>query len=306
MNTASTTAANTLLNASRPRSPRVSGGPRRPREVVLPTPLAGSLLSGEVVSRLDAVAQEMETPQQSPPQSVQPPPRPTTTPPQRVRSPMNWLRSRFMSNRTVSNMTVPNIDIEPPSHTPTTASNRTSMNPVLLTPDVPNSLPALPQELVSESRQGSAGIYSNPPSRTGDRKPITIVLPDNQLPPGFVPYTPVVRSPISPVEYRPYTPIASNSSSPVAFSPIPSIANTNRLNYSGSESSRSQPQSSNGVPPMPDPFSYPASPVTRPSTAAAMRSPTQESNARKRVMSLGVGLYSPAPLNRPISIFSDS
>ncbi|TFK36032.1 hypothetical protein BDQ12DRAFT_687527 [Crucibulum laeve] len=134
------------------------------------------------------------------------------------------------------------------------------MNPVLLTPDVPNSPPALPQALALDSRQGSAGIYSNSP-RTGDRKPITIILPDSQLPPGFNPYTPVVRSLILPVEYRPYTPIASNSS-PIAFSPIPSIANTNRRNYSGSESSRSQPQSSNGILPMPDPFSYLVSAVT--------------------------------------------
>ncbi|TFK36014.1 hypothetical protein BDQ12DRAFT_668158 [Crucibulum laeve] len=113
---ASTTAANMLLNALCSHFPLVSSGPCQPWEVVLPTPLAGALLSGEMVLRLDAIAQEMKTPQKTPLQSVQPPPRLTTMPLQQY------------------------VLLSP---------QITSMNPVLLMPDIPNSPPALPQELVS-------------------------------------------------------------------------------------------------------------------------------------------------------------
>ncbi|KAF8998266.1 hypothetical protein BDQ17DRAFT_819029 [Cyathus striatus] len=113
-----------------PRSPRVSGGPRLPRQIVPPVPL-GNVVTVNSLHHIDVNPQIYDYPY--PPRS---PPGPSPEQQQRksstdsdssrisnnsnssgstrTRSPIDWLRSRFQNARTVTGTTVPNIDVEPP------------------------------------------------------------------------------------------------------------------------------------------------------------------------------------------------
>ncbi|KAK0484099.1 hypothetical protein EDD18DRAFT_725346 [Armillaria luteobubalina] len=89
---------------------------------------------------------------------------PKQTPPKRLMSPLAWLRKRFQ--RSYSSPAGVNIQVEPPSQSPSNPSDHASFNPGLLT-DRP--LPDLP------------------PSRRVPRSHDPIELPDDRLPPGFIP-----------------------------------------------------------------------------------------------------------------------
>ncbi|ESK83487.1 hypothetical protein Moror_4894 [Moniliophthora roreri MCA 2997] len=236
-------------DAFRVRTPRVSIGPRRPREIVLPAPLAAPPLppqqreASSNVQRLEQVAGRSNTPIRSPTPShgfsaPQPPyqqpvasslrPEPPPIPPSdnlepnRPRTPRSlgaWLRSRFQR----SHSTPPNIDVESPSNTATSGSGSTRVDPVLLTPEDANRPIPLPNDVVSEATRGiERWNQSTPVPQT----PITIQLPDDDLPLGFVAMTPVVplqdRNQLgrSPRQENVISPISSRPGSPGSFSPI--------------------------------------------------------------------------------------
>ncbi|PBK90869.1 hypothetical protein ARMGADRAFT_281742 [Armillaria gallica] len=104
---------------------------------------------------------------------------PRQSPPKRLRSPLAWLRKRFQ--RSYSSPAGVNIQVEPPSQSPSNPSEHTTFNPRLLT-DRP--LPDLP------------------PSRRVPRSPDPIELPDDRLPPGFVPI-PQIDERFSPIPQVP-------------------------------------------------------------------------------------------------------
>lgn len=150
---------------------------------------------------------------------------------------------------------------------------------MLLTPEDANRPIALPNDIIYEATRGVSILPSSTPL---PNNPITIQLPDEELPLGFVPMTPVIAysSPRGAEHYH--------DDSGSVFSPIPD-------DYS-----------------LPDPFrSGPGSPIQRPATASGaeyaekgnMQSP------RSRAMSFGGhgGWASPdsARLSRPLSLFSD-
>ncbi|KAK7034034.1 hypothetical protein VNI00_012465 [Paramarasmius palmivorus] len=195
----------------RVRTPRVSIGPRRPRDIVLPAPLAPPPQQRDVppnVQRPEQVPSRSYTPIRSPiptrgpppsqspyqqgagsAQRPGPPPIPSDSPEnnrsQTPRSLGAWLRNRFQR----AHSTPPNIDIEPPSHSASSAgSNSNALDPVLLTPDDANRPIPLPNDIVSEATRGITPWSSSTPV---PQSPITIRLPDEDLPLGFVPMSPV-------------------------------------------------------------------------------------------------------------------
>ncbi|KAL0581096.1 hypothetical protein V5O48_000885 [Marasmius crinis-equi] len=128
------------------------------------------------------------------------------------------------------------------------------MDPLLLTPEDANRPIPLPNEVVSEATRNITVLSSSTPI---PRTPITIQLPDEELPLGFVPMTPMIRSPqLTPVtssrspprsraSSRPSSPRHDDQTQSGFFSPIPSLAQ----------------------------FPSPPSPPTRPATASGTTRP---------------------------------
>ncbi|KAF8801091.1 hypothetical protein BYT27DRAFT_7262318 [Phlegmacium glaucopus] len=196
---------------------------RRPREIVLPTPLLGTLLNPNIVQKLDHAAQETADQWQNESD------RPSSSP--------GYARPHFV-NRSVSNITVPGIEIvTPSSHTSSALSGRTVIDPVLLTPESANRpLPVLAQ--AQSPPTSSLGLFFNQPPSTsisGDQHRVTMALPDsnNNFPPGFFPLSPIPG-------------MRNLDSYPSGFSPrIPKLQDE----YPGGQ--------------LPSNFSYPTSPLLR-------------------------------------------
>lgn len=157
------------------------------------------------------------------------------------------------------------------------------MNNVLLAPEDAGNI--IPFQYVSELAGAVAGVQ---PASDGN----AIILPDNHLPPGFVPLSPILPNTASFPSNPPQARAPSVSPQPPAYTP--------REIYSATlprETSR-------------DIY---ANPPSRPATAMGThaRSPAMDgAGGRPRGASIGSALLqtsaSPAPLNRPLSIFSVS
>ncbi|KIK69823.1 hypothetical protein GYMLUDRAFT_236296 [Collybiopsis luxurians FD-317 M1] len=280
----------------RSRSPRVSGGPRQQRAIVQPVPL-NTLLNSDHLD-VQRIADQHppryyrpEQQQQQPQQVSRYPARSTTTedsPPAgtaRTKTPIAWLKKQFQ--RSYSSPVVPNIEIEPPSQTPTTESTNVStrLDPVLLSPEDANRPIPLPNGIIAEATRGVSVLPSSTPL---PNYPIRIQLPDEELPLGFVPMTPVMTF------HNDNTLVGPHEDSGSMFSPIPD-------NYS-----------------LPDPFRS-ASPVQRPATVTGFTKGEKmgkeaDISPRSGTMSFGGnwGWASPehsspdsARLSRPLSLFSD-
>jgi hypothetical protein len=141
----------------------------------------------------------------------------------------------------------------------------TTVNLGLLTPDHANRPVALPQGVVPGPLDAASGNpnYNFHSTNASPHEPVTIVLPDDQLPPGFVPLSPVIPN--------------------------------------GSVQSRTEPhQLTNTGPfyvtaPMPQGIAYPRPPMSSPRAADI---PTHQNVSNFNT--------SPAPLNRPLSMFSET
>ncbi|KAF9522961.1 hypothetical protein CPB83DRAFT_70442 [Crepidotus variabilis] len=152
-----------------PRSPSTypNRPPRRPREVVMPMPLGDQLLQINTAANAGPPrwVHTSRTHDNTPSATLAP-----TQPPTAI--------------RTVSNTTVPGIEVVTPS-THSLRSEKSFINPVLLTPDhahTPVHLPPAAEELTEQALDS----YDSEPEEV-----ITGVLPDNNLPPGFVPLSPI-------------------------------------------------------------------------------------------------------------------
>ncbi|KAF8874854.1 hypothetical protein BD779DRAFT_1678546 [Infundibulicybe gibba] len=146
------------LASPRVRSPRVSGGPRRPREVVLPMPMPALFMR-------PSNARPAPAPQQ-PPSATNASPSTPTGPGQRARSPLDWLRGRF--HQSSSSASVPQIAVESPSEGSRSTPGDAITDTALLTPtEQPTPLPVV----------APRDPPQNPQPLTG-------------LPPGFVPSSP--------------------------------------------------------------------------------------------------------------------
>ena len=173
--------------------------------------------------------------------------------PQRRKTPLAWLRSRFQRSHSspggVANI---QIQVEPPSasQSSTESNSGTVIDPVLLTPEHANR-PFTPDPMFIQADKPQ-GVPANP---------ITIVLPDDNLPPGFVPQSSMPLSPLS----MSTNIVAMNAVIPAGPSSIPD---------------------------------FPRASSTRP------RSATPNAPFLSPMSRFGTYL-SPAPLNRPISLFSE-
>ncbi|KAJ3754773.1 hypothetical protein EV360DRAFT_86530 [Lentinula raphanica] len=286
--------------SSRARSPRIPSGPRVRENIVQPTPLPTGSLPRRDFGRTRNIPEAPHLTDMGDTQTMSFPRNPRTeqlqqeannqsgtstsesSPPAgtaRTKTPIAWFKKHFQ--RSYSSPVIPNIQIEPPSQTPTSSSSNTTsrLDPVLLSPEDANRPIALPNDVIAEATRGIAILPSSTPVPNA---PITITLPDGELPLGFVPTTPMMS--YSTQETGRHKSLDSES----VFSPIPD-------NYS-----------------LPDPFRNDTqSPIPRPSTAAASDSKGKENmhSPRSRAMSFGGhwGWASPdsARLSRPISLFSD-
>ncbi|KAF9066465.1 hypothetical protein BDP27DRAFT_1423843 [Rhodocollybia butyracea] len=241
--------------SKRSRSPR---GPRDPRSIAKPIPLSMEAFTAQDNLQTSSGAQQIsdrgtqyllsgyikQPQQQMYTRSNTNTPPTESTPPAgtaRTKTPISWLKKQFQ--RSWSSPVVPQIEIEPPSETPTSSSSTTRLDPILLSPEDANRPIALPNDIIAEATRGVAILPSSTPLPNA---PITITLPDGELPLGFVPMTPVMRSHTRPAGGEYY-----EDTEPV-FSPIPD-------NYS-----------------LPDPFhSGVNSPVQRPATASSTKGEIQ-------------------------------
>lgn len=155
-------------------------------------------------------------------------------------------------------------------------SEGTIVDPIMLTPDGSHRMVALPNAYESVRRVArSVPRYAND---TNNETVIAGTISDANFPPGFVPLSPIPG-------------ITNMNPNPIVF-----------FHHASSHTSRSPRPTHYAVAPVPEGVVYPDPPV-RPSTAADVASPTKSrSGTRRRVSSFGA---SPAPLNRPLSIFSD-
>jgi hypothetical protein len=186
---------------------------------------------------------------------------------QRPQSPViEWLLGKRSSNR--ANSSPPPISIQPPSKSASENSLATLVHPNLLSPEDANR--PLPDESAPQQDYLSLG---GPPLVVVNRVDIpSVFLPKEQLPmPG--------------VEAEP----------PSRPDPVPARVNP-------------RPGPSYALAPIPPGVTYP-DPPTRPATAAGFSRPSSRAkgsggqDVRRRGQSFGA--MSPAPLYRPISIFSD-
>jgi hypothetical protein len=190
--------------------------------------------------------------------------------PSQSRSPLQWLfrnRNRGQSN---SSQSVPEILIEPPSGSPSnTSPATTTAHPNLLSPEDPRDLPLPGDDELNEFLDTHGHHF--PPSGFGSS------TFDNQLPAGFVPL-----------------------SGPTTIMMAPGAARMQSPKLNGNYVAA----------PLPAGLSYPE-PLSRSLTSFELvkprpnktTSPTGSSQLRRRVLSLESS--SPAPLERPISLFSD-
>ncbi|KAL4258070.1 hypothetical protein AB1N83_011344 [Pleurotus pulmonarius] len=153
-------------------------GPRRPKRIVMPQPLSLGSAAGMMQQQQHAPPPPILY-QDKPHQSKIPFPRqsPENQGPQHRPSPLEWLQKR-LTNRTASNSTVPQISVEPPSHSPSKHSqdgDEIDIDPVLLTPDDASHHVALPPSYDARNNRDAAS-HSSP----------VILLPSDELPPGFV------------------------------------------------------------------------------------------------------------------------
>ncbi|KAJ7235163.1 hypothetical protein B0H12DRAFT_150478 [Mycena haematopus] len=170
--------------------------PRRPREIVMPMPLSTAMHAGGSVSythpdaNSSAALPPLWDPYSAPagPSSGPPPPPHDSTSDTiltRPRSAMAWLKSRF--NRMPSSSSIVNIQIEPPSNPASNPSTERTVNTILLTPEHAGTS-TLPQHFIPELAGTLAGMQLENANGTGN----VIVLPDNDLPRGFVPLSPIL------------------------------------------------------------------------------------------------------------------
>lgn len=228
------------------------GGPRPPRTPVNPLPPPP-----HVQSRPRA-----QTPGSPPIVQIQEGP-----PSVSRKTPLAWLRSRFQRSHSSpagvanNNNHHINIQVEPPSASASSTNTGTVVDPILLTPEHAN-------RVFSPTSSTGFSLISevNKSSRSSGDGPISIVLPDDRLPPGFVP-----QSPMMPIT-MPTNIIAMNATIPAG----PSLTAA---------------------------FNSPA----RPATALAPASPgTLLFNPPPTPPRPSFAFpFSPAPLERPISLFDE-
>ncbi|KAJ7184682.1 hypothetical protein C8R46DRAFT_465341 [Mycena filopes] len=296
-------------------------GPRRPREIVMPMPLSTTMHAVYARQPTSAPAAPEQQPIYAPSNGASsstlyaPPPSVPAlqeyfdtnhdTGPTRSRSAMAWLKTRF-ARRSFSSSSVPNIQIEPPSNPASNPSTEQTMDNVLLAPDDAED-PTLAQHLEPAVADAIAEISMQPvpvppPEPYPLANPVQFAQGNgrgssaghvSELPRGFVPLSPI--SPILP-DLHTVTPFPLSSPTPATVAPPPAAT------------------------PSPQPPAYTPCDIyytpLRPATAGGMRSPPRSevggggsirSNGRARGASVGSALLaSPAPLNRPLSIFSEA
>ncbi|KAJ6500914.1 hypothetical protein C8R45DRAFT_83689 [Mycena sanguinolenta] len=296
---------NFSIRSSAPRSQAsLRSAPRRPREIVMPMPLSTAMHAGGGVSYTQPIANSSAAPPPirdpySAPSGSSSVPITTAPPPphgptgditlSRPRSAMAWIKSRF--NRTTSSYSVPNIEIEPPSNPTSGTSTDCTVNAILLTPEHAGTS-TLPHHFIPELAGALAGVQLENENGAGTGN--LIVLPDNELPRGFVPLSPILPD---------LHTIPGPAPVPV---PVPGVESST----SAPPAARASPQ-----PPAYTPHDiYAVRELPRPATAAPRtRSPPRfevesvcaGSSTRARGASIGSAmLASPPALARPISLFS--
>ncbi|KAJ6479974.1 hypothetical protein C8R47DRAFT_604081 [Mycena vitilis] len=289
---------------ARSQASRRSGpppAPRRPREIIMPMPLS-TTMHGDGMSHtrpstsaglrrepaqtygyVPSAGPSSSAPVAGPSAPPMPAPPPQlqeyseNTSPARPRSAISWIKSRF--NRSLSSSSVPNIQIEPPSNPASNPSTDCTVNTVLLVPEDAGEA-TLPQHFLPEFASAVEGVQLQPaPPHAGAATGNVIVLPDNELPRGFVPLSPI--SPIMPnLHTVPPADLAPRPSpQPPAYSPRDIYA--------------------------------PGPPRLATATGTRSRTPFRESEAgssagARRGASIGSAMAMSPPLNRPISIFSEA
>ncbi|KAF5386815.1 hypothetical protein D9615_002132 [Tricholomella constricta] len=276
-----------IQNSSRALSPRVSEGsrPLPDNSQVIPTS------NPEPGERGSYIYLSANSDHYSTRPATQPPRRPSVANIYRQPTPSSGpnrspptSQPRGTVQRSISNVTVPGIDIQPPSRSPTNSSEGTVMDNVLLTPEHANTV--LPEVYSSQSNHEQSATF------TSNHSPDPIVI--NQLPPGFVPLSPIP----SLKDFKPDDHEYHRTAEPFRGGGYQIYAGTalipeTRITYGQGMPSTSGSHSGSML------FGE----VPRPSTAAGgFSNPKHANDARKRVSSFGA---SPAPLNRPFSIFSD-
>ncbi|KAJ3500998.1 hypothetical protein NLJ89_g9539 [Agrocybe chaxingu] len=175
-----TTERPTSPDPTRVRSPATypNRPPRRPREIILPTPLAGKLLGNNMAPSAGASGQSNS-------RSWENPLRPSLAHLQAQLSPP----SPPHNSRSTSNMTVPGIEIHTPSSKGTSHSEQTNINRALLTPEGSNQpLPQSQPQVADPQANNNSDPFLN---RVPDDLRISMVVRDDNLPAGFVPLSPI-------------------------------------------------------------------------------------------------------------------
>lgn len=275
-------------NPQRIYSPRVEGGPRLPRETNVATPTSPSRGRGNGTSHYIYRASEETT---SPQQFHIPQPHSSSPPAENSNQHRLSAQSRPQEKleRSISNTTVPGIDIETPSHSSANSSVKIlgPVDPLLLTPD--HTPAPLLDDTSSGSHETQSTIYSSAQHPNEDGDTATIVLPDNDLPPGFMPLSPIPSIPnFKADEHDPYWYQRGIYQAYNAQPVIPYTADMGMGMGSG------MPFSSSLL------FAEPPHSST---AAGTSNTSTTEDNSNKGRVNFGT---SPAPLDRPISLFSDT
>ncbi|KAJ7629584.1 hypothetical protein B0H17DRAFT_1218145 [Mycena rosella] len=278
-------------------------GPRRPREIVMPMPLSTSMHAAGMSHAPPAPQLQPHTAPAGPSHAASgaaayvsmdassyaptatsyfapyhPEQQPqdygddTDPAPARPRSALSWIKTRF--NRSFSASTV-NIHIEPPSNPASNSSTGNTVNAVLLTPDDAGQR-TLPQHFVPELA-GALDAHHYAPSAEGAGS--VIVLPDNELPRGFMPL-----SPIMPSLYT-ITPFPLDASAP----PPPRTSCLQPARHLRAPAAAAPALDGRGHEEPPG-------------------NTSGHDSGRARGASIGSAMLqtSPAPLNRPLSIFSEA
>ncbi|KAF9463444.1 hypothetical protein BDZ94DRAFT_1321786 [Collybia nuda] len=195
--------------------------------------------------------------------------------------------------RSLSSATVIGIEVEPPSRSPTNTSEGTVVDPILLTPDHANRPTPLPQNVALEPHETSYGTHQNQ-----GKNPANVAWSDNKFPPGFVPLSPIpTLTNFNPDDHdhhrmhEQFRDAGYQIYAGAAFIPPPPVVAAGPV--SGHKPSND-----------PNPNSVLFSGTQRASTPSDVsRDPPSREAPRRRVTAFD---SSPAPLNRPFSIFSDT
>ncbi|RDB26586.1 hypothetical protein Hypma_005691 [Hypsizygus marmoreus] len=274
------------------RSPRVSGGPREPKENNSPTAMFTPSAQHSNIYRDERTGDPPRYSSITEPRPMYPA-RPSTVSSLYYQAPRlnssadqeSHSTVRNVVQRSISGVTVPGILVEPPSRSPTSASEGTVVDPILLTPEDAHRTTPLPlSDPLQVQSSGDGG---------GGQDPV-IVLPTNALPPGFVPLSPIPAQ--SNVRQDDYT----HRQMYEQYGPSGYQIYVGRALVP--DEWRNQPVRSSIADPTLDSILF--GEPERPSTAADISSGADAADyTRRRVHSFG---SSPAPLDRPLSIFSDS